>query len=88
MKWGRRRKNLRQLTYEKNPDESGGTKIDRRRLPTAPLGVEIGWFDFFLRGGNYLGGGREYENKPSRLSGRWEQVPKKYQKRLGEVRQK
>ena len=36
------KKNLRRLTYEKNPDESGGTKKNlEARLPTAPLGVEI-----------------------------------------------
>ena len=47
MKWGRRRKKSTTVNLRKKPDESGGTKIDRRRLPTAPLGVEIGWFDFF-----------------------------------------
>ena len=35
-------KNLRRLTYEKKPDESGGTKKNlEARLPTAPLEVEI-----------------------------------------------
>ena len=78
MGWGSDEKNQRNKTVE-----NGGTKINRTRLPTAPLGVEITtgvWACAGLDRGVFLGF--------SRLRGRWEEVPKKYQKRPDEVGQK